>query len=93
MIPNEHTVWRVSEPGKGLTALKLHREPVPCPGPGQYLVRIRAVSLNYRDVLILNTGLPGMKSDVVPCADMAGEIVSAGEVSVVLGYDHAVGRR
>ncbi|VDB86708.1 unnamed protein product [Peniophora sp. CBMAI 1063] len=81
MTPREHTVWRFSELGKGPTALKQHREPVLSPGPGQYLVRIHAVSLNYRDIAIPNGtyGLPGINAGIVPCADLAGEIVSAGE--------------
>lgn len=82
MAPQEHTVWRISELGKGPTALKQHREPIPSPGTGQYLVRIHSISLNYRDVAILdgNYGLPGIEPGIVPCADLAGEIVSAGEV-------------
>lgn len=80
----EQSVWRLSELGKGPTALKQHREPVASPGPGSYLVRIHSVSLNYRDVAIANGiyGLPGIKAGTVLCADMAGEIVSVGEVSV-----------
>ncbi|KZV71685.1 NAD-P-binding protein [Peniophora sp. CONT] len=81
MTPQEHTVWRISELGKGPTALEQHREPTPSPGTGQYLVRIHSISLNYRDVAILdgNYGLPGIEPGIVPCADLAGEIVSAGE--------------
>ncbi|KZV63844.1 NAD-P-binding protein [Peniophora sp. CONT] len=81
MTPQEHTVWRISELGKGPTALKQHRDPVPSPGPGQYLVRIHAVSLNYGDAFILDAanGVPGLKACTVPCADMAGEIIAAGE--------------
>ncbi|VDB90013.1 unnamed protein product [Peniophora sp. CBMAI 1063] len=80
-MSQEQSVWRFSELGAGPTALKQHREPVPSPGPGQYLVRIHSVSLNYRDVAIANGtyGLPGIKAGVVPCSDMGGEIVSAGQ--------------
>lgn len=78
----EHSVWRLHEIGKGPTALKLHRETVPTPGSGQYLVRIHSVSLNYRDIAYANGTYPGasLKGGLVLCADMAGEIVSAGEV-------------
>ena len=81
----EHSVWRLSEVGGGPTALKLHREPVPTPGPGQYLVRIHAVSLNYRDIAYANGTYPGsnLKSGLVLCADMAGEIISAGQVRLL----------
>ncbi|VDB97449.1 unnamed protein product [Peniophora sp. CBMAI 1063] len=77
----EHSVWRLGKIGGGPTALKLHREPVPTPGPGQYLVRIHAVSLNYRDISYANGTYPGsnLKAGLVLCADMAGEIIRAGE--------------
>ncbi|KZV70828.1 NAD-P-binding protein [Peniophora sp. CONT] len=77
----EHSVWRLKELGKGPTALKLHREPVPVPGPGQYLVRIHSVSLNYRDIAYANGTYAGanLETDLVLCADMAGEIVYGGE--------------
>jgi len=35
----------------GLAGMKLVEMPVPQPGIGQVLVRIRAVTLNYRDLL------------------------------------------
>ena len=78
-------VWRLSEVGGGPTALKLHREPVPTPSAGQYRVRIHAVSLNYRDIAYANGTYPGsnLKAGLVLCADMAGEIVSAGEVRLL----------
>ncbi|KZV72655.1 NAD-P-binding protein [Peniophora sp. CONT] len=78
---HEHTVWRLGEIGAGLTALKQHREPIPTPGPGQYLVRIHSVSLNYRDIVYANGtyAAPGLKGGIVPGSDMAGEIVSVGE--------------
>ena len=83
-MSQEQSVWRLSELGKGPTALKQHREPVPSPGPGQYLVRIHSVSLNFRDVVIVNGGYgPEIVEGLVPGSDMAGEIVSAGEVRFV----------
>jgi NADPH:quinone reductase-like Zn-dependent oxidoreductase len=36
----------------GLEGLRLHDEPVPSPQRGAVLLRILAVSLNYRDVAI-----------------------------------------
>lgn len=45
----------------------------------QVLVKIHAVSLNYRDLLVA-TGkyAQGLKENLVPCSDGAGEVVSVG---------------
>ena len=40
----------------GLAGLKLVDKPVPKPDIGQVLVRIRAVTLNYRDLLTVKGG-------------------------------------
>ena len=40
----------------GLSGLMLVEKPVPKPGIGEVLVRVRAVTLNYRDLLILKGG-------------------------------------
>ena len=39
-------------PTFGLEHLTLTDRPDPRPGPGQVLLRVRAVSLNYRDLLV-----------------------------------------
>ncbi|MFF0035197.1 NAD(P)-dependent alcohol dehydrogenase [Streptomyces mirabilis] len=51
----------------------------PEPGPRDILVRVRAVSLNKRDLLILNGTYP-LKAvpDVIPLSDGAGEVVVVG---------------
>ena len=66
-------------PAFGLDHLTLTEKPDPQPGPGQVLVRVRAVSLNFRDLLVTK-GLynPRMSLPRVPCSDAAGEVVSVG---------------
>jgi NADPH:quinone reductase-like Zn-dependent oxidoreductase len=47
--------------------------------PNEVLVRFRAASLNYRDVMIVSgTYNPRMKLPAIPLSDAAGEIVEAG---------------
>jgi NADPH:quinone reductase-like Zn-dependent oxidoreductase len=48
----------------------------PQPGPGQVLVRVRAVSLNYRDLMISKSA--GRQRALVPCSDGAGEVTAIG---------------
>lgn len=53
--------------------------PVSEPGPAEVLVRVAAVAVNYRDLLVTAGGY-GREVPVgaVPCSDAAGEIVAAG---------------
>jgi hypothetical protein len=55
----------------------------PTVGPREVLVRVRAASLNKRDLFILNGSYPMRpKTDVIPLSDGAGEIVeTSSEVS------------
>lgn len=65
----------------------MRQVPVPEPGPGEALVRMRAASLNYRDLLALRGQLPGMehRSDYVPLSCGCGEVVAvAPDVSRVV---------
>ncbi|MBX7209262.1 MAG: NAD(P)-dependent alcohol dehydrogenase [Verrucomicrobiaceae bacterium] len=64
----------------GLPSLRLAQLADPAPGPGEVLVRIRAVSLNYRDYMNV-MGIKGVTGPVprIPCSDGAGEVVALGE--------------
>ena len=51
----------------------------PQPGHGQVLVRVRAVSLNYRDQLVVSTYFGGPNTrDLVPLSDGAGDVAAVG---------------
>ncbi|MEJ5231946.1 MAG: NAD(P)-dependent alcohol dehydrogenase [Geminicoccaceae bacterium] len=63
----------------GMDGLRLVERPRPQPGPGEVLVRIRAVSLNYRDLAILRDPLArGIALPRLPCSDGAGEVLAVG---------------
>jgi NADPH:quinone reductase-like Zn-dependent oxidoreductase len=63
----------------GVESLKVADAPTPSPGPGQALVRVRAVSLNYRDLLVVSGMYPGgLPLPLVPTSDGAGEVAAVG---------------
>src|SRR5688500_5698385 len=67
------------QPGFGFDNLKIVDRPDPQPGPGQVLVRMKAWSLNYRDLLVVTGAYnPRMKLPVVPLSDGAGEVAAVG---------------
>lgn len=65
----------------GLDHLKMVKQAgSSAPGPGLVLVRIKAVSLNFRDLMMVQ-GLynPKQKLPLVPCSDGAGVVLAVGE--------------
>ncbi|BGP36694.1 hypothetical protein JCM10449v2_000595 [Rhodotorula kratochvilovae] len=60
--------------------LKLEKDlPIPTPRLGEVLVKVRAVSLNNRDLQIAKGTYPGAEDNIIPCSDMSGEVVAVGE--------------
>ena len=64
----------------GIGALKLHDEGMPSPQRGEVLVKVQAVSLNYRDIAVVNGRyVHAAEPGLVPASDAAGVIVDVGE--------------
>ena len=64
----------------GIDAIKRVDHPDPSPGPGEVIVRIRANSLNYRDLGITRGGYARNDTrPVIPLSDGAGEVAAAGD--------------
>lgn len=70
--------WQVSS--FGIDSLEVVERPDPIPGPGEVLVAIRAVSLNFRDLMMVK-GLynPHLRFPRIPCSDGSGEVLSIGD--------------
>lgn len=72
-------LYRLGKLG-GPDALQLNEAPTPRPGAGQVAVRIRACSLNHRDLNIVsgNYASVALKPDAIPLSDGAGEVAEVG---------------
>lgn len=72
--------YKILNDKPGLDALTLTEQPQPIPHAKQVLVKMRAASLNYRDLLVIK-GMYGSKQSqpIVPLSDGAGEVVAVGE--------------
>jgi NADPH:quinone reductase-like Zn-dependent oxidoreductase len=69
--------WVVPE--LGLSKLELRTVPRPRPGPGQVLVKVHAVSLNYRDAEVIEHGMGvPISFPFRPTSDMAGTVTEVG---------------
>jgi len=68
-----------ARPGAGIEHVAVRQAPVPSPGAGEALVRLKAATLNFRDLLAVRGQLAGAKEpDYVPLSCAAGEVVAAG---------------
>ncbi len=86
-------VYRLDPVGT-VDGLKLGDEAEPRPGPREVAIRIRAASLNYRDLKVATGAYPqaSIKPRVIPLSDGAGEVVEVGpEVTRVKVGDRVAG--
>lgn len=89
-FPTKQTLFRVTD-SSGIQGVKAFTEPLSVElGKNEILVKIKAVSLNYRDLVISDGTYPApVKENVVAGSDGSGEVVKVGsEVS-----DFAIGDR
>ncbi|QTX06212.1 NADPH:quinone oxidoreductase family protein [Agromyces archimandritae] len=85
--------WRVARLGEPESVLELHEVPVPVPAAGEVAVRVRAVAVNFPDVLLAR-GEYQVRPEVpfVPGIEFAGEVVGVGSgVDAVAPGDRVVG--
>lgn len=77
-IPATQSQYQLHKSGNGFV-MKRADAPVRQPGANEVLVRVRATSLNRRDVMIAKGFYPvGDKTQLVPLSDGAGEVVAVG---------------
>lgn len=66
--------------GFGLENVKEEERPVPIPGPGEVVLRMKAVSLNARDTGVIDGFYePHRTEPLIPVSDGVGEVVALGE--------------
>src|SRR5258707_1579163 len=75
---NSMKVYQVQS-GAGLDGLSIDERPEPTPAPRQVLIKVKAVSLNDRDLLILKGLYPRVTNPGVPVSSGIGEVVALGE--------------
>lgn len=71
-------VWQVAREWS-IDAMELVERPDPETGAGQIAVRMRAASLNYRDLLTVQGNGGAYKLPFVPFSDGAGEVTAVGD--------------
>jgi len=89
-VPSMRTYWLRSEGNR--TEFELRELPIPAPGPGQILLRVRATSLNYGDVFA-RIGLHSASAPRPAGLDASGTVEASG--SGVTGFrigDRVMGR-
>jgi NADPH:quinone reductase-like Zn-dependent oxidoreductase len=71
--------FEIKQPS-GIDSLARAERPDPKPSYGQALVKIKAASLNFRDLLVVKGAYSrNLPPGLVPCSDGAGEVVEIGE--------------
>lgn len=80
MSTTHETMRAVEARSTSIRDLRITQHPVPRPRPDEVLVRVKAASLNYRDLVVVK-GIykPDITYPFVPLSDCCGEVVERGE--------------
>jgi NADPH:quinone reductase-like Zn-dependent oxidoreductase len=71
--------YEARDAARGIDGLELVERPMPQPGAAEVLVRIRTVTLNYRDLLTVKAGYGSrQKFPLIPVSDAAGTVEAVG---------------
>ncbi len=78
-LPDSMMAIAITEPG-GPRVLRPERRPLPAPGPGEILIRVRAAGVNRPDVM-QRKGLypPPPDASDLPGLEVSGVVVARGE--------------
>ncbi|MFJ2666355.1 zinc-binding alcohol dehydrogenase family protein [Nocardia fluminea] len=72
--------WRVRRPGPVATEpLRMGREPVPVPQPGELLVRVLSCGVCRTDLHVVEGDLPVHRQEVTPGHEVVAEVVAVAE--------------
>lgn len=66
--------------GAGIDAIRIGDAPIPSAAPGEALVRLKAATLNFRDLIIARGMMAGLarEPDYVPLSCATGEVIAVG---------------
>ena len=79
MSSPKNTMRRWELNALGREHLALREAPIPTPGPGELLVKVAAASLNYRDKMVIESGMGlALAFPFTPASDLAGTVVARG---------------
>ena len=78
-IPKSQLQYQLVRQAQGFSLQLREGAPIRPPGPREALVRVRATSLNRRDISVMKGSYPvGKRETLVPLSDGAGEVVAVG---------------
>src|SRR5271155_3703450 len=85
-------VYEIRE-ATGIDGVRMAERPEPDAGFGQVVIRVKAASLNYRDLAVARGAYGrGVPNPVIPLSDGAGEVAAVGPgVSRIATGDRVVG--